>query len=104
MVSVGWQAAAYSKEIGSNLCFSSSGRIFVVLVVTGLYLRRDNIHNSSNLVYFVIFLRTIVYNLGHFQQKDGEYLSGHEVFLKRVTSAFDNFAESTERSCREKLV
>ncbi|GER42695.1 dynamin-like protein ARC5 [Striga asiatica] len=37
-------------------------------------------------------------------QKDGEYLSGHDVFLKRVTSAFNNFAESTERSCREKCM
>ncbi|KAL3843732.1 hypothetical protein ACJIZ3_001135 [Penstemon smallii] len=37
-------------------------------------------------------------------QKDGEYLSSHEVFLKRVASAFNNFAESTERSCREKCM
>ncbi|RAL44982.1 hypothetical protein DM860_003741 [Cuscuta australis] len=37
-------------------------------------------------------------------QKDGEYLSGHDVFLRRVTSAFTNFAESTERSCREKCM
>ncbi|CAI9781780.1 unnamed protein product [Fraxinus pennsylvanica] len=37
-------------------------------------------------------------------QKDGEYLSGHEVFLKRVASAFNNFAESTERSCHEKCM
>ncbi|KAK6921400.1 Dynamin, N-terminal [Dillenia turbinata] len=36
-------------------------------------------------------------------QKDGEYLSGHEVFLRRVADAFNNFAESTERACREKL-
>ncbi|KAG5015035.1 hypothetical protein JHK82_020726 [Glycine max] len=36
-------------------------------------------------------------------QKDSEYLSGHEVFLRRVASAFNNFAESTEKSCREKL-
>ncbi|KAJ0088427.1 hypothetical protein Patl1_33022 [Pistacia atlantica] len=35
-------------------------------------------------------------------QKDGEDLSGHEVFLRRVASAFNHFAESTERSCREK--
>ncbi|GAB4838318.1 ARP2/3 actin-organizing complex subunit Arc5 [Ancistrocladus abbreviatus] len=35
-------------------------------------------------------------------QKDGEYLSGHEVFLRRVTEAFNSFAESTERACREK--
>nr|XP_011465589.1 PREDICTED: dynamin-like protein ARC5 isoform X1 [Fragaria vesca subsp. vesca] len=37
-------------------------------------------------------------------QKDGEYLSGHEVFLKRVASAFNDFAESTERACREKCM
>ncbi|KAL9260648.1 Dynamin-like protein [Drosera capensis] len=37
-------------------------------------------------------------------QKEGEYLSGHEVFLGRVTSAFNNFAESTERGCREKCM
>ncbi|XP_031260484.1 LOW QUALITY PROTEIN: dynamin-like protein ARC5, partial [Pistacia vera] len=37
-------------------------------------------------------------------QKDGEDLSGHEVFLRRVASAFNNFAESTERSCREKCM
>ncbi|KAJ6995088.1 hypothetical protein NC653_017776 [Populus alba x Populus x berolinensis] len=37
-------------------------------------------------------------------QKDGEYLSGHDVFLKRVDSAFSNFAESTERACREKCM
>ncbi|CAL9770646.1 unnamed protein product [Musa acuminata subsp. burmannicoides] len=37
-------------------------------------------------------------------QKDGEYLSGHEVFLRRVETAFNNFAESTERSCREKCM
>ncbi|EYU18514.1 hypothetical protein MIMGU_mgv1a0017941mg, partial [Erythranthe guttata] len=37
-------------------------------------------------------------------QKDGEYLSGHEVFLNRVASAFNNFAESTEQSCREKCM
>ncbi|KAH9752237.1 Dynamin-like protein ARC5 [Citrus sinensis] len=37
-------------------------------------------------------------------QKEGEYLSGHEVFLRRVASAFNNFAESTERACREKCM
>lgn len=37
-------------------------------------------------------------------QKDGEYLSGHEVFLRRVATAFNNFAESTERACREKCM
>ncbi|XP_027345192.1 dynamin-like protein ARC5 isoform X2 [Abrus precatorius] len=37
-------------------------------------------------------------------QKDSDYLSGHEVFLRRVASAFNNFAESTEKSCREKCM
>lgn len=37
-------------------------------------------------------------------QKDGEYLSGHEVFLRRVACAFNDFAESTERACREKCM
>uniref|UniRef100_A0A2P2JNG1 Dynamin-like protein ARC5 n=2 Tax=Rhizophora mucronata TaxID=61149 RepID=A0A2P2JNG1_RHIMU len=37
-------------------------------------------------------------------QKDGEYLSGHDVFLGRVASAFNNFAESTEKACREKCM
>ncbi|XP_071725640.1 dynamin-like protein ARC5 isoform X1 [Rutidosis leptorrhynchoides] len=37
-------------------------------------------------------------------QKEGEFLSGHEVFLRRVSSAFNNFAESTERSCHEKCL
>lgn len=37
-------------------------------------------------------------------QKDGEYLSGHDVFIRRVTSAFYSFAETTERSCREKCM
>ncbi|KAK7260325.1 hypothetical protein RIF29_26285 [Crotalaria pallida] len=37
-------------------------------------------------------------------QKDDEYLSGHEVFLRRVASAFNNFAESTAKSCHEKCM
>ncbi|KAB1206944.1 Dynamin-like protein ARC5 [Morella rubra] len=37
-------------------------------------------------------------------QKDGEYLSGHEVFLRRVATAFNKFAESTERACHEKCM
>lgn len=37
-------------------------------------------------------------------QREGEYLSDHEVFLKRVSAAFNNFAESTERSCHEKCL
>ncbi|KAF7143147.1 hypothetical protein RHSIM_Rhsim05G0111000 [Rhododendron simsii] len=37
-------------------------------------------------------------------QKEGEFLSGHEVFLRRVASAFNRFAESTERACRDKCM
>ncbi|KAL5704505.1 ARP2/3 actin-organizing complex subunit Arc5 [Ranunculus cassubicifolius] len=37
-------------------------------------------------------------------KKEGDYLSGHEVFLQRVESAFNNFSESTEKSCREKCM
>ncbi|XXG87115.1 hypothetical protein AAC387_Pa11g1881 [Persea americana] len=37
-------------------------------------------------------------------QKDGEYLSGHDVFLRRVETAFNDFAESTEKACREKCM
>ncbi|ERM97732.1 dynamin-like protein ARC5 [Amborella trichopoda] len=37
-------------------------------------------------------------------KKDGEYLSGHDMFLKRVETAFNTFAESTERACREKCM
>ncbi|XP_078157052.1 P-loop containing nucleoside triphosphate hydrolases superfamily protein [Carex rostrata] len=37
-------------------------------------------------------------------QKDGEHLSGHDVFLKRMEVAFTNFAESTEHACRAKCM
>ncbi|GMN59226.1 hypothetical protein TIFTF001_028320 [Ficus carica] len=37
-------------------------------------------------------------------KKDGEYLSGHEMFTRRVATAYNNFAEATERACREKCM
>ncbi|XP_014516642.1 dynamin-like protein ARC5 [Vigna radiata var. radiata] len=56
---------------------------------------------GSRLLYILKRLLPIsVYLL----QKDSEYLSGHEVFLRRVASAFNNFAESTEKSCHEKCM
>ncbi|QCD84073.1 dynamin GTPase [Vigna unguiculata] len=56
---------------------------------------------GSRLLYILKRLLPIsVYLL----QKDNEYLSGHEVFLRRVASAFNNFAESTEKSCHEKCM
>ncbi|ESW31070.1 hypothetical protein PHAVU_002G206400 [Phaseolus vulgaris] len=56
---------------------------------------------GSRLLYILKRLLPIsVYLL----QKDSEYLSGHEVFLRRVASSFNNFAESTEKSCHEKCM
>lgn len=40
----------------------------------------------------------------HLLQKDREYLSGHDMFMKRVSSAFHMFVELTERACREKCM
>ncbi|XP_062091625.1 dynamin-like protein ARC5 [Humulus lupulus] len=37
-------------------------------------------------------------------KKEGEYLSGHEVFIRRVASAYNNFAEATEKACLEKCM
>nr|BAH23792.1 dynamin-related protein 5B-2 [Physcomitrium patens] len=37
-------------------------------------------------------------------QKDREFLSGHDMFLKHVANAFYIFVENTERSCREKCM
>ncbi|XP_010557576.1 PREDICTED: dynamin-like protein ARC5 isoform X2 [Tarenaya hassleriana] len=37
-------------------------------------------------------------------QKEGEYLSGHEVFLNRVASAFNSLVETTEKTCRDKCM
>ncbi|KAK4777641.1 hypothetical protein SAY87_017828 [Trapa incisa] len=56
---------------------------------------------GSRLLYILKRLLPIsVYLL----QKDGEHLSDHEVFLRRVTLAYNNFIESTERICREKCM
>uniref|UniRef100_A0A803NVB2 Dynamin-type G domain-containing protein n=1 Tax=Cannabis sativa TaxID=3483 RepID=A0A803NVB2_CANSA len=37
-------------------------------------------------------------------KKEGEYLSGHELFIRRVASAYNNFAEATEKACLEKCM
>ncbi|KAG0561482.1 hypothetical protein KC19_9G067700 [Ceratodon purpureus] len=37
-------------------------------------------------------------------QKDREYLSGHDMFLKHVATAFHVFVDNTERNCREKCM
>ncbi|KAF2319755.1 hypothetical protein GH714_018553 [Hevea brasiliensis] len=60
------------------------------------------LHQLGNRLLYILkrLLPISVYLL----QKDGEYLSGHDVFLRRVASAFNNFAESTERACHEKCM
>lgn len=37
-------------------------------------------------------------------QKDGQSLTGHDLFLKKVGSAFQNFIESAEKGCRGKCL
>ncbi|GBG59025.1 hypothetical protein CBR_g24372 [Chara braunii] len=37
-------------------------------------------------------------------QRDGEYLMGHDMFLKRVASSFNSFVEGSEKSCRDKCM
>lgn len=85
LLTVGQQAPAYPEEITSYFCLSSSG---MCSLIVHLLVRLVSANKYFNFVQC--------------QQKDGEYLSGHEVFLRRVASAFNNFAESTERSCRDK--
>lgn len=43
-------------------------------------------------IYFLFLLYWL-------DKKDGEYFSGHEVFLSGVALAYNNFTESTERTC-----
>ena len=37
-------------------------------------------------------------------QKEGQSLTGHDLFLKKVGSAFQNFIESAEKGCRGKCL
>ena len=37
-------------------------------------------------------------------QKDGQSLTGHDLFLKKVGSAFQNFIEFVEKTCRGKCL
>lgn len=73
--------------------------IYLLQVYSILYLIKFSIFNSQVAFLLIVIVDIIIVN---FCQKDGEYLSGHEVFLRRVASAFNNFAESTQRSCLEK--
>jgi hypothetical protein len=35
-------------------------------------------------------------------QRDGQFLNGHDLFLKRVGAAYHGFLEEAERACRAK--
>ena len=37
-------------------------------------------------------------------QRDGQFLNGHDLFLKRVGSTYHAFLESAERQCRNKCL
>eukprot|EP00899_Mesostigma_viride_P005649 jgi/Mesvir1/15085/Mv14727-RA.1 len=40
----------------------------------------------------------------HMLQAEGQFMTGHQQFLKRVGSAFRNFVDETEASCRKKCI
>lgn len=40
----------------------------------------------------------------HLLQKDGQFLNGHDLFLKRVGAAYHAFIDETEKGCRWGLV
>ena len=40
----------------------------------------------------------------HLLQRDGQYLNGHELFLKRVGASFQNFIELIEKTCLSKCL
>jgi len=37
-------------------------------------------------------------------QRDGQFLNGHDLFLKRVGSTYHAFLESAEKECRKKCM
>ena len=40
----------------------------------------------------------------HLLQRDGQFLNGHDLFLRRVGAAYHAFLEEQERSCRAKCL
>lgn len=51
---------------------------------------------------FAHILRRMLPIAMYLLQKDGTFLTGHDLFLKRIGAAYHAFIESTERSCRSK--
>lgn len=40
----------------------------------------------------------------HLLQRDGQFLTGHELFLKRIGGSFHSFIEFVETTCRTKCL
>ena len=53
---------------------------------------------------FAHVLRRMLPIAMHLLQRDGQYLNGHELFLKRVGSSFQNFIEFVEKTCLGKCL
>jgi len=53
---------------------------------------------------FAHILRRMLPIAMHLLQKDGQGLTGHELFLKRVGAAFQSFIEHVEKSCKGKCL
>jgi hypothetical protein len=53
---------------------------------------------------FAHILRRMLPIAMHLLQKDGQSLTGHELFLKRVGAAFQSFIEYAEKNCRGKCL
>ncbi|KAF3784519.1 Dynamin-like protein [Nymphaea thermarum] len=64
----------------------------------------EDVHDGTNYFRLLHILKRLLPISIYLLQKDGEYFIGHDVFLRRVEAAFNSFAESTERACREKCM
>ena len=53
---------------------------------------------------FAHILRRMLPIAMHLLQKEGQFLTGHELFLKRVGASFQAFIEFVEKTCRAKCL
>lgn len=97
-------------QLGARLLHILKRLLPISVYLLQVHLTNCNVHFCTLYLkhsYFFSLINATVYSTLQyipflFGQKDGEYLSGHEVFLRRVAAAYNNFAETTERACREK--
>lgn len=63
------------------------------------------LHSLPQLGYrFAHILRRMLPIAMHLLQRDGQFLTGHELFLKRVGGSFHGFIEFVEKMCRSKCL